>query len=225
MLFVTSSARAADCTGADTIPTAQSMAAAGAATLCLLNEERVQAGLNPVAEHATLTSASVAYAERLVRDRFFAHVAPDGSTVTDRLGAAGYLPASGDWAVGENLAWGQDALATPRNIVAAWMASAGHRANILDGDFTEVGVGIVGGTPVDAARGATYTTEYGMRAGAAAAPVAATRSAARSARPAATPRPGTKRATRMRRCTRRRVQNRRTVCARAARWVARKTGA
>src|SRR5919107_1385530 len=63
--------------------------------------------------------------------------------------------------VGENLAWGQGNLATPRAIAVAWMNSPGHRHNILQPEFTEIGVGIVPGTPGDATWGATYTTDFG----------------------------------------------------------------
>jgi hypothetical protein len=81
--------------------------------------------------------------------------------VVDRLTAAGYIAPDGDWTVGENIAWGQAGLSTPRSIMAAWMASPGHRKNILTGEFTEIGLGVVTGTPGDTSWGATYTTDFG----------------------------------------------------------------
>src|SRR3954454_6000435 len=159
------SAQDAACPGADAVPTAATIAQASQATLCLLNNERAAAGLHPVAEAQDLTQPSVAYSVRMVAERFFAHVSPDGGTLVDRLTAGGYIAPDGDWTVGENIAWGQGDLATPRNIAVAWMNSPGHRHNILTGEFTEIGIGIALGTPTDPSWGATYTTDFGAVAG------------------------------------------------------------
>jgi uncharacterized protein YkwD len=159
------SAQDAACPGADAVPTAATIAQASQATLCLLNDERTAAGLHPVAETPGLTQPSAAYSARMVAEGFFAHESPDGSTLVDRLTAARYIAPDGDWTVGENIAWGQGDLATPRNIVIAWMNSPGHRHNILTGEFDEIGIGIALGTPGDASWGATYTTDFGAVAG------------------------------------------------------------
>src|SRR5919202_6607977 len=159
------SAHDAACPGADDVPTAGTIAQASQATLCLLNDERAAAGLHPVAETPGLTQPSAAYSALMVAQDFFAHVAPDGSTLVDRLTAARYIAPDGDWTVGENIAWGQGDLATPRNIVIAWMNSPGHRHNILTGEFDEIGIGIALGTPGDPSWGATYTTDFGAVAG------------------------------------------------------------
>ena len=45
----------------------------------------------------------------------------------------------------------------------AWMASPGHRANVLRRSFRELGIGIAAGMPTDPASGATYTADYGAR--------------------------------------------------------------
>ena len=181
------SAQDAPCAGADAVPTSGTIAVAAQATLCLLNNERAAAGLHPLTEAPGLTQPSAAYSARMVTENFFAHVAPDGATLTDRLEANGYIDPDGDWTVGENLAWGQGDLATPRNITIAWMNSPGHRANILTGEFTEVGLGIVPGTPGDPSWGATYTTDFGAveraaGAGTADAGAATPRSAVKAAR-------------------------------------------
>ena len=159
------SAQDAACPGADAVPTAATVAQSSQAILCLLNDERAAAGLRPVAETAGLTQPSAAYSARMVAESFFAHVSPDGSTLVDRLTAARYIAPDGDWTVGENLAWGQGDLGTPRNIVVAWMNSPGHRQNILTGEFDEIGIGIALGTPGDPSWGATYTTDFGAVAG------------------------------------------------------------
>ena len=159
----TPAARAADCAGADEVPAADNLDGAASATLCLLNEQRAAYGLPPLRRTPVLDRASAAYAGEMVDERFFAHVGPDGSTVAQRLRVAGYgdLP-NGDWVVGENIAWGQDAYATPRSTVQSWMASPGHRRNILSDEYAEVGIGIALGAPVDPAWGATYTTDFGI---------------------------------------------------------------
>src|SRR3954453_23044170 len=155
------SAQTAACPGADLVPTAGNLAQVGQATLCLLNDERAAAGLRPLTIAPALSTPSAAYSARMVAENFFAHESPDGTTLTSRLTAAGYISPDGDWIVGENLAWGQGDLGTARNIMVAWMNSPGHRHNILTGEFTQVGVGIVPGTPGDASWGATYTTDFG----------------------------------------------------------------
>jgi uncharacterized protein YkwD len=159
------SAQDAACPYADSVPTAATIAQASQATLCLLNDERATAGLHPVAETPGLTQPSAAYSARMVAESFFAHVSPDGGTLVDRLTAARYIAPDGDWTVGENIAWGQSELATPRNIMIAWMNSPGHRHNILTGEFTEIGIGIALGTPGDPSWGATYTTDFGAVGG------------------------------------------------------------
>jgi uncharacterized protein YkwD len=155
------SAQDAPCPGADLTPVAGNLTQVSQATLCLLNNERVTHGLRPLTEAAALTQPSAAYSARMVTENFFAHVAPDGSTLTDRLEADGYIDPDGDWTVGENIAWGQGDISTARAIAVAWMNSPPHRENILEPEYTEVGIGIVPGTPGDASWGATYTTDFG----------------------------------------------------------------
>jgi uncharacterized protein YkwD len=154
-------AQAADCAGADVVPAAGNTPLAAQATLCLLNGERAAQGMGALTEVAGLTQPSIAYSNRMVAEQFFAHESPDGGTLTDRLTAARYIAPDGDWIVGENIAWGQAELSTPRSIVAAWMASPGHRANVLTREYTEIGIGLTLGTPSDPAWGATYTTDFG----------------------------------------------------------------
>src|SRR3954469_8441295 len=79
------SAQAAACPGADLVPSAGNLAQVAQATLCLLNDERATAGLPPVVESEGLTQPSAAYSTRMVAENFFAHVAPDGATLVDRL--------------------------------------------------------------------------------------------------------------------------------------------
>ena len=163
LTLAASPAHAADCAGANLLPALSSVPTAKAATLCLLNNERATRGLAPLSTQPELESSAQNYSQAMVQQRFFAHVSPGGQTITDRL--ADYTGAALSYTTGENLGWGEGALATPSAIVRGWMASTGHRDNILSGDFTEIGVGIVGGTPSGGlpALSATYTTEFGSR--------------------------------------------------------------
>jgi uncharacterized protein YkwD len=170
-------AQADDCAGADAEPAADNLVLIGQATLCLLNQQRAGAGLAPLTESGQLTVASAGYSQRMVAESFFEHDSPDGTTLVTRVKGTGYLSGAGDWALGENLGWGQGPLSTPRSLVAAWMNSPGHRANILDHGYTQIGLGLALGTPPDQSWGATYTTDFGTR-GTANAPADATVKAA-----------------------------------------------
>ena len=152
------------CTGADASP--RSVSVARSATLCLLNQERAAHGLTPLRAHRMLQSAAQRYAFAMVRGGFFSHVSPTGSTLEQRIRqGTRYLAGALRYEIGENIAWGQGELGKPRAIVAAWMTSPGHRANILRTTFREIGIGIVSGAPVPGLGGPafTYANEFGTR--------------------------------------------------------------
>jgi uncharacterized protein YkwD len=161
----TAEARAdASCPHADDVPLAASLDAARAATICLVNAERREHGLRAVRSARRLDSAARRHARAMVRDAFFAHAAPDGDELVDRLRRARYLPRHGRWRAGENIAWGTGALATPRAVVDAWLASPGHRAVLLDRAWRELGVAVAAGAPVAGVTGGvTYTADFGRR--------------------------------------------------------------
>jgi stress response protein SCP2 len=100
----------------------------------LTNAERVRHGLRPLTVDGRLSAAAQAHSADMVRRGFFAHESPDGSQVWDRAVAAGYAYRK----VAENIAAGQR---TADEVVRGWMGSPGHRANILDRDLTQIGVG------------------------------------------------------------------------------------
>lgn len=160
-----SPAAASGCANADAAPGTVSAVVLKDATLCLLNEERSAAGLRPLSEHKKLEKAATGFSKEMVSKRFFDHVSPSGSTLTSRVKKTRYTKGARSWSIGENIAWGTGAKATPSAIVDAWMHSAGHKANILDGKFKEIGIGIASGAPVATASsvGATYTTDFGFR--------------------------------------------------------------
>lgn len=156
----------AACGAARVDVTAATLRAARDATLCLLNRERAARRLKPLRLHKALDRVARAHSRDMVRRRFFDHESPDGRSPFDRMLATRYVPAKARWRLGENIAWGTLTLAQPAAIVQAWMESPGHRANILNGGFREIGIGIVIGVPVASAAsggqpGATYTTDFG----------------------------------------------------------------
>jgi uncharacterized protein YkwD len=156
----------AACADVDITPAADNLAAVAAATLCLVNGERADAGLPPLAANEKLDRSSIAHSQDMVAGGYFAHQSTDGRDVSDRVRATGYIPSSGEWTVGENLAWGIGPLGTPAGIVGAWMNSQGHRDNILRSGFREVGLGVVVGTPrANDGMGATYTMNFGSTSG------------------------------------------------------------
>ena len=154
------------CQSADALPGQVSVADARDALLCLMNAQRTARGLKRLRAHPELAEAAGRFARQMVRDRFFDHTSPGGSTMVSRIRATSYLRDAVRWTVGENLAWGTGTKATPRATVDAWMHSADHRANLLDRDFADVGIGIASGAPAQLEAdetGGTYVTDFGRR--------------------------------------------------------------
>jgi uncharacterized protein YkwD len=151
------------CANATLMPSAANLATVAEATLCLLNGERADRGLATLRLNDRLQRAALGHGNDMVEHRYFAHEGRDGSQPAERIRAAGYLSAAGNWRIGENLAWGTGDLATPKAIMAAWMASAGHRANILQPAYREIGFGVLAGNPASPEDGgATFVTEFGF---------------------------------------------------------------
>ncbi|MFE2050499.1 CAP domain-containing protein [Streptomyces sp. NPDC059459] len=106
-----------------------------AQVLALVNEERAAAGCSPVTANDRLTRAADDYSDVMASSGVMSHTGPDGSTMTSRVEAAGY-----QWStLGENIARGQ---ADAASVMESWMNSSGHRANILNCSFRELGVGV-----------------------------------------------------------------------------------
>ncbi len=151
------------CTETDLLPAADNLDRVEASTLCLLNGQRADHGLPALSRNGRLATAAEGHASDMVANSYFAHEGLGGSDIKDRIGATGYIPSNARWVIGENLAWGTGALATPKAIVNAWMNSEGHRANVLHSDYREIGFGIVVGNPkATNGYGATYATEFGV---------------------------------------------------------------
>lgn len=157
---------ATPCTNTEITPTPENIQLARAAVLCLVNRERAQNGESPLRTNAALERAAEAHCQEMIADDYFAHVTPSGETPVDRIRATGYIPGPPfGYVIGENLAWGTYGLSTPQAIVAAWIASPGHLANILEAKYAETGIGIAAAVPSalgGGAPGATYGQEFGV---------------------------------------------------------------
>ena len=98
----------------------------------LVNEERAKAGLSPLTADRSVTSAAQRRAREIETN--FSHTRPNGSSFSTALSEAGVNYRSS----GENIAYGQTSASS---VMQGWMNSSGHRANILNGNFTKIGVG------------------------------------------------------------------------------------
>jgi uncharacterized protein YkwD len=136
------------------------------ATLCLVNRERTSHGDNPLTANSDLQQAAQGHTTSMVVEDYFEHLGPGGETPLQRMRASGYIYNSQiGYAVGENIAWGTLSMGTPRSIVAAWMASPGHRANILEGRFKDTGIGVSPHPPTalgGGQNGGIYTQDFGV---------------------------------------------------------------
>ncbi|GAA4679034.1 hypothetical protein GCM10023347_36930 [Streptomyces chumphonensis] len=123
----------------------------GGQVVDLVNAERARAGCGPVRHNDRLETAAAQHSADMAARDYFDHTDPDGGDPGDRISAAGY-----SWSTyGENIARGQQSAS---DVVAAWMDSPGHRANILNCSFEEMGVG-----KHSASGGPWWTQVFGTR--------------------------------------------------------------
>lgn len=116
-------------------PEPPTAAAARPAILARINALRAAEGIPPLAADLRLDAVAQAYAERMAAEHFFAHIAPDGTSIDQRLRAAGFLYR----AAGENLGLsGSGPMAAHLGVEE----SPGHRGNLLSPGFTLFGIGI-----------------------------------------------------------------------------------
>jgi uncharacterized protein YkwD len=100
----------------------------------LTNSIRAEAGLPALRSAPPLSAAADKHSQDMAANDYFSHVQPDGDTLGDRARDEGYSYSR----LGENIAAGYR---TPEDVVAGWMNSSGHRANILNAEFEEIGIG------------------------------------------------------------------------------------
>jgi uncharacterized protein YkwD len=100
----------------------------------LINHERTSHGCQPFNVSPQLSAAAQAHSQDMALNDFVGHAGSDGASLGERLTRAGY-----SWRMAaENIAAGQP---TPEAVVASWMSSGSHRANILNCALRDIGIG------------------------------------------------------------------------------------
>ena len=148
------------CAGSWLRPVPANEAQVRAATLCLINAERVRHGRVALTQNLLLQRAAELHSLDMDKRDFFEHRNPDGVQPDARIVRQGYPPIL----VGENLAWGELGKSAPARMVSLWMKSPGHRANVLDTGYREIGIGLAFGAPEpqdEPRQAAVYTTTFG----------------------------------------------------------------
>lgn len=102
----------------------------------LVNEQRARYGLAPLSENWELSRVARYKSQDMVDNRYFSHTSPTYGTPFQMIKAFGLTYRS----AGENIAYGYK---TPQAVVNGWMNSSGHRANILNASYKQIGVGYV----------------------------------------------------------------------------------
>lgn len=134
-------------TAADAIVGQDSSAAVRVRVVALVNDARSSSrrcGAERFAAAASLSvsrqlnDAAAGHARAMARKKFFDHRGKDGSQPKDRVLRTGYRPRL----TGENIAYGPE---SAEEVVAGWLASPGHCANIMDSRFQDIGVGLASG--------------------------------------------------------------------------------
>ncbi|HYN22424.1 MAG TPA: CAP domain-containing protein, partial [Thermoanaerobaculia bacterium] len=126
--------------------------------LARVNAARKRSGLKPLRLNGKLDRSAQRHAEDMLARGYFAHRSPAGTTVRERSKVAGY-----DWRnIGENIAFGQTSVP---EVVETWLDSPGHRRNILNPAFTELGVGLALGKGQDGKYQVLWVQNFGAPRG------------------------------------------------------------
>lgn len=120
----------------------------------LVNKERKAAGLKPYTVNYSLQEAAWRHTEHMAKNKVMCHQGCGDGDPAQRIKATGYKAAT--W--GENVASGQR---TSAEVMDDWMHSTGHRANIMNKNFTDIGVAFANG----GAYGTSWTQVFGIPAG------------------------------------------------------------
>jgi uncharacterized protein YkwD len=180
-------APASACSNEALQPTPETLPRVRAAVLCLVNGERAALGLATLRASARLDAASTAHSDEMVANHYLAHEREGSPSLLDRLRGARYFAGAAGGIYSENIGIGADGRASAGELVAGWMQSPEHRANIVYPRFRELGVGIAFAAPDPAFYAdypsAVFTTDFGRRYGRRACRRARTSAARRWCRP------------------------------------------
>ena len=133
-------------------------------TFVLHNEIRTKNDLPTFCVHPQLEEAARAHSKDMIRRDYFSHNTKRRGTFDERLAQFGY-DANGYnfYRVGENIALGSGPYGEPQNRMNAWMHSDGHRHNILNEDYREIGIGTSTGEYKNVTGVTMYTVDFGVR--------------------------------------------------------------
>lgn len=124
--------------------TASGNTSAESQMLSMINEDRADAGLKPLKADSSLRSGALKHSQDMAKNNFFSHTSPTNGTFSQRASGAG--------ASAENIAmYGSVAKAH-----AGLMGSEGHRKNLMNANYTRIGIGIV----YNSSKGAYYITQW-----------------------------------------------------------------
>jgi uncharacterized protein YkwD len=148
------------CANTDLMPDASNLELIREALDCLHDQIRSQRGLGTLGENDALDTAAAEHTDDMLARNYFEHDSPEGGTFDERILSAGYARKGQGWSLAENLIWADGDLATPAALMNAWMNSEGHRENILNPKYRELGLAVRLGTP-DGDPGVTVSAEFG----------------------------------------------------------------
>ncbi|HEK8758918.1 TPA: sporulation protein [Clostridioides difficile] len=115
--------------------TSESFSAYQKEVVDLVNIERAKAGLNPLTLDSSISNVATKKSQDMIDNNYFSHNSPAYGSPFDMLKKFGISYKT----AGENIAMGQK---TPKEVVNAWMNSEGHRKNIMNPNFSKIGVGV-----------------------------------------------------------------------------------
>jgi uncharacterized protein YkwD len=133
-------------------------------TLALHNRVRIRNDRPRLCIQQQLLRAARKHSADMMRKDYFSHRSRDGSTLSQRVRREGYTPRGMSvYRIGENIGWGSGSLGSPRKIHRAWMRSDGHRKNIMNRGFRQVGIGVIRGKYKSYDNARMYTVNFGYR--------------------------------------------------------------
>lgn len=147
-------------------PTRKDIARITAATLCLIDQERVAYRLGTLHSNSSLQQIATGQAKAMVLGNYFGDDTPTGTTPWQRITASPYGLGAHSVAAAQNIGWGTQRMATPAGMVSIWMHSPPHRQIVLTGGYRDIGIGVAPAAPTSltkGAQGATYTVEFAVR--------------------------------------------------------------
>jgi uncharacterized protein YkwD len=133
-------------------------------TLALHNRVRIRNDRPRLCIQQQLLRAARKHSADMMVNNYFSHRSRNGSTLSQRVKREGYTSRGMSvYRIGENIGWGSGSLGSPRKIHRAWMRSDGHRKNIMNRGFRQVGIGVIRGKYKSHDNARMYTVDFGYR--------------------------------------------------------------